>query len=440
MKLMLIRQLSASVQMARRGVCEKLRSSLSSLCCESAIVTLTLVSALAISGEILVNYGILRTPSSKSAVQTTDGGQPDTDKTNLSQASPQSASDDRTMDIVESVFHYISLVIAGIFFVEILLKLAAFRMRFLVNPWQVLDMMVVLTAAMAEVAFEIEGRMIQLEACTYVIVFRLCRLPVTCKIKAKAVQYDLEQEIEVWKAGKVKMEDKCRSLEAKHNKQKEKLERLERELTTLKRDANEKHHFSNHSSEKQQASPPPPNGTVAFNKLNGYTSNHSPSAYHVTPDDKARDIPYATANSDNDTVDGTPRKIGRPQEDGDERETEEDTVDEEEEERGRGRTYFRSGSESSLSCQASEHEVHVQIEGQDQEGVTVDVTSQEEGSASVNIPVQRRHKDAGGEVYYDNSGYDPDIDNDPDGHGVLVHEFDGARTYQSAAGIPMTDL
>ena len=39
-------------------------------------------------------------------------------------------------------------------------------------------------------------------------------------VKAKAVQRDLEQDIEVWKAGKIKLDDKCKTLEAKNNKQK----------------------------------------------------------------------------------------------------------------------------------------------------------------------------------------------------------------------------
>ena len=43
-----------------------------------------------------------------------------------------------------------------------------------------MDMLVVLAVVLVEVAFEVEGRMPELEACTFVVVFRLWRLPHAC--------------------------------------------------------------------------------------------------------------------------------------------------------------------------------------------------------------------------------------------------------------------
>ena len=41
-------------------------------------------------------------------------------------------------------------------------------------------MLVVLVTVVVEVVFEVEGRMPELEACTFVVVFRLWRLPQAC--------------------------------------------------------------------------------------------------------------------------------------------------------------------------------------------------------------------------------------------------------------------
>nr|KAG5695158.1 hypothetical protein BaRGS_030204 [Batillaria attramentaria] len=175
-----------------------------------AALSSTRVSGLAITGEILIDYGILTTPFTPNASpqqqQTSPTNATPTTPADPGGGLPSSSSDDservKTMEIVQKVFHYISLVIAGIFFIE------------------VLDMLIVLAAVMVEVAFEIEDRIPELEAATYIVVFRLWRLPQACNIKAKSVQRTLEQDIEVWKAGKTKLEEKCASLEAKHNKQK----------------------------------------------------------------------------------------------------------------------------------------------------------------------------------------------------------------------------
>ena len=42
---------------------------------------------------------------------------------------------------------------------------------------------------------------------------------------------------------------------------------------------------------------------------------------------------------------------------------------------------------------------------------------------------------ADGGVYYDNEGYNPDLDSGEDEHGELVYEIDGSKTYRSAVSI-----
>ena len=140
-----------------------------------------------------------------------------------------------------------------------------------------------------------------------------------------------------------------------------------------------------------------PNGSVPRDTVDGFTSNHLAANHHVTAaETQAHARRYVTADSeedDDDTVNGSPRKVG---ERGEDRETEEDTVEEEEDnEKGKSRSYFRSGSESSLSCQALEQEVCVQIEGQGEQEVEVVVgapSRQESVDSATNTPVRTRRK------------------------------------------------
>lgn len=462
------------------GVCERLRSALGSLCCESAIISLTLVSVLAISGEILIDYGVLTVPSnqkgqqwtaSRGDNQTTNGSAVSSDlQSSTTSTSNREEEGRQTIELVQKVFHYISLSIAGLFFIEMVLKLVVYRLQFFVKHWQIFDMLVVLVTVLVEIAFEAKSRMPELEACTFVIIFRLIRLPHTCSIKARKVQRELEQDIDLWKAGKCKLEDKCANLEGRNNKQKERIERLERELNALKKEAKEAQRSSRSSDQVVTL-----NGSVLRNiGTNIFTgSNQSLDyAHQVTSADQSQNNKpslhrYISADLDFDDVDGLNKtnmkgSVRRV----DSKDTETDTMDEDEDGSGELRSpdrhHVRSGSESSLSCQGVlEHEVHVQIEGQSDERdmlatVVMHETSSNKMDSAPCAPVKLRKKARKEEkdylgrdddsprnsvVYYDNSGYSNELDDDELHHGgVLVHEIDGTKTYRSADGIPMTDL
>ncbi|KAL8588726.1 hypothetical protein ACOMHN_042068 [Nucella lapillus] len=99
------------------GICERLRPALRSLCCESTVVTLTLLSVLATTGEILIDYGILTAPQDTEGKQTSST----TGNRSQSQALPsntESSDERRALEVVQQVFHYLSLAIAAVFFVE----------------------------------------------------------------------------------------------------------------------------------------------------------------------------------------------------------------------------------------------------------------------------------------------------------------------------------
>ncbi|XP_076443515.1 uncharacterized protein LOC143282008 isoform X2 [Babylonia areolata] len=427
-----------------RGLYERLRATLNSLCCESTVVTFTLLSVLAITGEILIDYGILTAPPDNKNQQ---------GSSNYTTASGQREA----LETVQTVFHYTSLAIAACFFLEMLIKIAAFRWKFFKQPWQMVDLVVVCASLGVEIAFEINGRLSELEVCTFVIIFRLWRLPHACNIRARKVQRDLEQEIEVWKAGASKMQDRCNTLDSKNAKQKDKIERLEREVAALKTEIKD----SNGGSRKPNYSATVPNGAVPRDPRHAASSSNQraaappPKPPHGRGDQATLKSPHGLVESEDDsTIDGSPGKGTRRLRE-EEEETEEDTVGEEEGEEGeeakRGGNYFRSGSESSLSCHAVQQEVHVQIEDEAMTSQQKAVVQAAADNSAVNTPVQMRRKivyseekkgwaAAGRAVCYENSAFVPDLDEGDHFEGELMHEIDGARTYRSAEGIPMTDL
>ncbi|XP_025077330.1 uncharacterized protein LOC112553997 isoform X2 [Pomacea canaliculata] len=434
-----------------RGICERLRCHLSSLWLEVIVVTLTLLSSLAITGELLVRFDILKVPSEScldnQSLRSSDSesGARDVTTAETTSVSPGGAHGAHTMDIVRKVFHYISLAIAAVFLAEILLKMAAFRLKFFLNHWQVLDMLIVFATMVVEVAFDVEQTTPELEAATYIVIFRLWRLPHTCNIKAKAVQRSLEQEIEVWKAGKIKLDDKCNNLEMKNNKQKEKTDRLESELASLKAEMKAKH-VSAHSNTTGAA--PSSNAHIPLDMVDGLSSGRLVARHSLLPEDT-----FTHAQSQNKNKFSDREKLRAEEDDGKHNDRHEE--DEDRGDRRKGR-YFRSGSESSLSCHAMEHEVHVQIE--DRPEVRTESSGYTSSPESTRrFPLQTTPERGRGQphdraalvtgeqherdVAYDNEGYRWDeADGDVEITGVLVHEIDGVKTYRSAEGIPMTSL
>ncbi|XP_076465220.1 uncharacterized protein LOC143296998 [Babylonia areolata] len=418
------------------GACTRLSKCSNSLCCESAVVVLTFVSVLAICGEMLVDFGILTVPSSQAEQQASSSSSPvamnSTDK-DLSVGSERGED----LVLVQKVFHYISLSIAALFFFEILIKLIVFRKKFLLNIWQVLDMLVVFAVVTVEVAFEIKGRIPELEACTFVVIFRLWRLPHMCNIKAKAVHRDMEQDLEVWKASKNKVEEKWRSLQAKYDKQKEKVERLEHEVMVLKREKNASQSQSSNSSSCTTTAiydyVPKPDLTQEGFPFSEKVSDSHATAEHPTNDP----LPcYITTNSEVLGEERMTRKTDRK-----DKEERENTKNEQDKhlQCGSSRQRVQSESESSHTCEESDRQVHVQIESGSEITDRTGLPGVDGDPGTSAVPEFRRDGMKKGSVCcYINGGFSLDGDNKLQ-EGDL-HDEDGSRTYTSAEGIPMTDL
>ncbi|CAG5129995.1 unnamed protein product [Candidula unifasciata] len=196
---------------------------------ESLVVVLTLVSGLAITGENLIVFNLITVPQHTRSVTNITG----TNNTAEGREVEIITENNQARSILNKVFHYVSLGIAGLFFIEIVLKVCSLQKRFIINPWQIFDTLVVIASLTLELTFHFvylghRG----LYSLTYVVLFRLWRIPMLCNTM-EASEYDLE----LYRNGRIKAEDRCRMLETtltQRNETIRKLEKMLRDLTGAK--------------------------------------------------------------------------------------------------------------------------------------------------------------------------------------------------------------
>ncbi|BFY98009.1 hypothetical protein BsWGS_01049 [Bradybaena similaris] len=198
---------------------------------ESLVVVLTLISGLAITGENLIVFSLITVPLNTRAVsnisnssnETSDGGEDGVITENT-----------HVMCVMTKVFHYTSLAIAGLFFIEIVLKVCFLQKRFIVNPWQVVDTLVVMASLTLELTFHfVSLSQTGLYSLTYIVLLRLWRIPMLCNIRAIAVLQASEYDLELYRNGRIKAEDRCRMLETILTQRNEAVKKLEKMLHDL---------------------------------------------------------------------------------------------------------------------------------------------------------------------------------------------------------------
>ncbi|XP_059172396.1 uncharacterized protein LOC131953287 [Physella acuta] len=177
---------------------------------ESVVITLTLVSVLAITGRNLLTFHLITVPE----VSIGSG--------NLTQ--PNENKDDqmftpnvKIVDLLDTIFCLTSLGIAALFMLEILLKVITLHKAFVTNPWQVFDSLVVIATLSAELIFYfMTFSEPALYSINYVVVLRLWRIPYVCSIKSRQTERAMTVELEQYK---IKTEDRVTTLQntvAKH--------------------------------------------------------------------------------------------------------------------------------------------------------------------------------------------------------------------------------
>ncbi|KAK6178922.1 hypothetical protein SNE40_011400 [Patella caerulea] len=425
---------------AQRNCMDKLESSLYGVCIESSVITLTTISVLAITGELLIGLKIIQEPpNSNGRVEVT--GQNVTTDQPTDQTGDESKGDSiktegdnlsTNLVIASSVFHYISLVIAALFLVEIILKIISRGKPFCISPIQIIDCFIILVALGLEITFTIVTLpQPYWEALTYVIILRYWRIPYVCNIRADARRVEFEQEIESWRIAKQKSDEKCRSIQYKLDHYK--LDNMVNSKTNghipgKKADREE-------SIKKRSNSDPTINGVGVSNDKtpNGITKSSQNNGHSImiedgedcvdskinnskSADNKDNVKPVKSVNFDvSFDTDATPspsispvRHLNVSEKGG----------------------YTRTDSESSLSYQATEEEVVVQIETLKSPPIspTDDTSSLLPGD---------QYKE---EYVFDNVMFEDEDDLVLRKDLQVMADIDGTKTYRSADGIPMTSL
>ncbi|XP_035825592.1 uncharacterized protein LOC101854637 [Aplysia californica] len=237
-----------------------------SVCLESMVITLTIVSALAVTGEMLLDFHFFTVTETISQ-----------DNQSLAGEAPFQEDKD-VMDILDTVFHYTSLCIAGLFGLEILLKIAFLRMRFLRHPWQILDIFVVSGTLGVEIAFHfLDLPYDSLYAVSYVVLLRLWRVPFVCNIRANLIREELEEDMELYRCGRQKAEERCSWLEENLNQQANIIKGLEQTLLGLKPSSMEDEE-SSHAETQDNSQPSAAGSHVTTNYgQNGPMMSEQPS-------------------------------------------------------------------------------------------------------------------------------------------------------------------
>ncbi|XP_046559227.1 uncharacterized protein LOC124268218 isoform X3 [Haliotis rubra] len=429
------------VKFIRGGCMARLREGLYSVHIESCIITLTLVSVLAITGELLINLHIVQVPQNTGDGSNGDGinGGVTHNTSRIDVSDPNTSTVGNPIDpgggvsvdplqTAHLVFHYISLVIAAVFLVEMMLKILAKGKSFFLKIFQVADALIVLGTFALEVVFTVEQEELPvLEAATFIVILRLWRVPSTCNIRAKECRREMLRELEVWQNAKHKLEERCKDMQSKMDKQQDRIRDMEKQLeknASLEviesgRGKEQKHHDL------------VGNGYVShgmFTQINEENANHLMTAdnergveeNNPTVDSvkgevlheslSSTDTNHERLNVNGDAMDTNSAQAGLSQ--------------------ARG-PFSRTDSESSLSCDHVEQEVVVQIEGPPSPKQHVSTTDDTAGLLDVSPGKVSE------EFSYSNAMFEDEI-----GHQDLpvLHEIDGVKTYRSADGIPMTSL
>ncbi|XP_067666342.1 uncharacterized protein [Haliotis asinina] len=430
------------LEMYKGGCMARLREGLYSVHIESCIITLTLVSVLAITGELLINLHIVQVPqntSDGSGGNGMNGGitrntsRIDVSDPNTSTVGnpidPGGGVSEHPLQTAHLVFHYISLVIAAVFLVEMMLKILAKGKSFFLKIFQVADALIVLGTFALEVVFTVEQEELPLlEAATFIVILRLWRVPSTCNIRAKECRKEMRRELEVWQNAKHKLEERCKDMQSKLDKQQDRIRDMEKQLEkNASLEVIESGRIKEHKHHDLVG-----NGYVSHGM---FTQINEENANNLMTADNERDV----EDNNHTCVDGVEEEVQHESLNSTDTNHERlningDAMDTNSAQAGLSRArgpFSRTDSESSLSCDHVEQEVVVQIEGPPSPKQHVSTTDDTAGLLDV-CPGK-----ASEEFSYSNAMFEDEI-----GHQDLpvLHEIDGVKTYRSADGIPMTSL
>ncbi|ESP05324.1 hypothetical protein LOTGIDRAFT_227961 [Lottia gigantea] len=440
-----------------RSCMGRLESKLYGVCIETSVITLTTISVLAVTGELLIGLKIIQEPP--------DNGKKIEEKTQRTNSTSEKndyvqGEDNLTLNIfiANCVFRYTSLVIAALFLLEICLKILARGRSFFVFPWQIFDGLVILVTFGIEITFIfVKLPEPYWEAMTYVVILRYWRIPPVCNIRANVRLIEFNQELESWRAAKQKVDEKCKNLQYELDKIKienmginktnghipgvKEIEDKGMSFLILFYDSMLLSTCATGQQEKKILENIPLRFSGFTDKqiegltLNGIIKTSHQNSHNTTQIEDETDSKIVRENKNNvnkmdiaikvksvnfdmsfkNEISGSPSPSRK-------RPTESTKIN----------RYQRTDSESSISYEAAEEEVVVQIEN----AIQSELQNSDDGVYLISDDSEVKDSYA-----YVNGSFDDEIDDLVLRKDLQVMaDIDGTKTYRSADGIPMTSL
>ncbi|XP_048736417.2 uncharacterized protein LOC125651730 isoform X2 [Ostrea edulis] len=188
----------------------------------------------------------------------------------------QQCSMETSLEVAHCVAHYSSVTIACVFMIEVVARIVAGCPGCWKDFLNVFDGLVVLVTCVMELLFTIFWNdvicyHVAVEAATYVVVLRFCRIPRACSVRKRIYSERLENEMHYLRKAKSKSEEHSRELTTKLKRQQREIYELQNRLSSLSMD------FSNENissiSTSDLSTPQISNGTL-------------PNGFHTTSFDE----------------------------------------------------------------------------------------------------------------------------------------------------------
>ncbi|XP_060063735.1 uncharacterized protein LOC132544185 [Ylistrum balloti] len=231
-----------------QGCCSLLYEAMTGLCMECIVAILVVVDGLAITAELLIRLDILQEPGGGPT------GPPMTSTLNFStpiNATPTQDPDPggsicrRCVNMVEPiqitycVAHYTSVVIGGTFFTEMFLRVVSGRSKVFKDFVQICDSLIVVSLLAMEILFTLFWDDVlchhpAVEAATYIVLFRLCRVPRACTVSKRVFSDKVDIELHYLMKAKKKAEEKGVELRDRLNKKQREIDSLSTQLKETK--------------------------------------------------------------------------------------------------------------------------------------------------------------------------------------------------------------
>lgn len=258
--------------------CVEAHSFLNGLCMECYVILLTILDVLCITTELIIRLGIIKDPN---ADPTESPALATTSALNLTNVTYkpdpggncQQCSVESSVEIAHCVAHYTSVTISCVFTIEVVSRVVAGCPGCWKDFLNVFDGLVVLMVCAMELLFTIFWDEVlcydeAVEAATYLIVLRFCRIPRACSVRKRKYAERLENEMHYLRKAKSKSEEHSRELTTKLKRQQRELFELQNRLSSISMS------FSNENISSQsisdQSTPQISNGTLP----NGFHTTH----------------------------------------------------------------------------------------------------------------------------------------------------------------------